>query len=395
MSDLFDLVKRYPWLPSLERYYSKMASQDPMDFITEIFTSDNSADLFERTLEFFQAIFINIEEFSFFMDEINIQFYVLLKILSYTLDNKLISNRIANLYSKIVYDELNKENEYNLYYIYKDLSLNVIYEQKPVIYRKTVIKDQQEFQKTNFKIHFIDYLKLSSKLKDQSRKLVNNSLSNGYIYLQPKNLNRLIQEHVRTRFQVQNSKNEKELNSLKDILLENQDFEKIYNRIQAIWESKKDEFEYAFEIRFNKDKDSKDSFPPCIREILSKLKEGQNLVHTERLYIVWFLNALKFPEEEIINIFSALPDFNRDKTGYQVRYAMKKGYTPYSCKTLKTYSLCMAKKYKDRLCLKGYFSKKFDVQKQISHPLFHVQYTQFVSAMKKNYEGQKPLRKDE
>lgn len=382
MSDLFDLVKRYPWLPSLERYYSKMASQDPMDFITEIFTSDNSADLFERTLEFFQAIFINIEEFSFFMDEINIQFYVLLKILSYTLDNKLISNRIANLYSKIVYDELNKENEYNLYYIYKDLSLNVIYEQKPVIYRKTVIKDQQEFQKTNFKIHFIDYLKLSSKLKDQSRKLVNNSLSNGYIYLQPKNLNRLIQEHVRTRFQVQNSKNDNELNSLKDKLLENQDFENLYNKIQAIWESRKDEFEYAFEIRFNKDKDSEDSFPPCIHEILSKVKEGQNLVHTERLYIVWFLVALKYPEEEIIKIFSSLPDFNRDKTGYQVRYAIRKGYTPYSCKSLKSYNLCTAKKYKDEICLKGFYSRIQEKQIELSRPLSYIKIKQFRASRK-------------
>jgi len=125
------------------------------------------------------------------------------------------------------------------------------------------------------------------------------------------------------------------------------------------------------------------------------VKEGQNLVHHERLYIVWFLNALKYPEEEIINLFSALPDFNRDKTGYQVRYAMKKGYTPYSCNTLKSYSLCTAKKYKDKLCLEGYFSKKLDVQKQISHPLFYVQYTQFVSAMKKKNEEKKLLRKDE
>ncbi|MHA2130572.1 MAG: hypothetical protein ACW99L_11410 [Promethearchaeota archaeon] len=383
MSDIFDLVKRYPWLPSLKKYYSTIASKDPIDFITDIFTSDNSTDLFERTLEFFQSALANIEDFSVFMDdEINIHFYLLLRILSYILNNKQIANRIAELYSKIVYKRLNKERDFNLHYIYQDLNLNVDYQQEPVIYRKTVIKDQQEFQKTSFKIHFIDYLKLSTKLRDQSRKLVNNSLSNGYVYLQPKNINRLIQEHVRARFQFQNSKNDNELKSFKDKLLENQDFEHLLNKIQGIWKSRKEDFEYTFEIKFNKDKDSKDSFPPCIQEILSKVKEGQNLVHTERLYIVWFLIALEYPEEEIINIFSALPDFNRDKTGYQVRYAIRKGYTPYSCKSLKSYNICMPKKYKDEICLKGYYSRTQEKQIELSRPLSYIKIKQFRTSRK-------------
>ena len=172
-------------------------------------------------------------------------------------------------------------------------------------------------------------------------------------------------------------------------------FSEIYERINGVWESRKEEFEYKFEVDITKDKGIVNNFPPCIQEILSKLKEGQNLVHTERLYIVWFLNALKYPEEEIINIFSTLPDFNRDKTGYQVRFAKKKGYTPYSCKTLKTYSLCLAKKFKDKLCLEGYRSRKLDTQKKISHPLFYVQYKQFVSRKKKEYEQKSQKKKNE
>jgi len=259
----------------------------------------------------------------------------------------------------------------------------VVYEQTPTIFKKTVIKDQQEIISTNFRIYFIDYLKLSSRLHDKSRKLVHNALMNGYVYIQTKNLNRLIQEYVRLRFLNQNSVNSKELNNFREKLLQNPEFKSIYEKIQAIWEVKKEEFDYTFEIDYKKDKDIKNSFPPCVKEIFSKIKEGQNLIHTERLYIVWFLNALKYPEEEIINLFSNLPDFNRSKTGYQVRYAIKKGYTPYSCKTLKTYSSCMAKKYKDDLCINGYFSRKLNVQKQIAHPLFYVQYTQFVSEMNK------------
>ena len=384
MSSIFDLVKRYPWLPSLKKSYPKKATKKPIDFINEIFSSDNSIKIKERILEFFKGAFNKIEDFSFYMDdETNIDFYLVIKIFLSILNNKQIANKIAELYSKITYKSLNKEinNEFNLYYIYKDLNFDIIYSEEPVIYKIIKVKDQDFNIKTKFRIHFIDYLKLTSNLRDNYRKLVNNSLRNGYVFIQPDDLNRLIQEYVRFKFL-----NQVNIEDLREELFKNQIFKDLYEKISQIWEEKKEDFEYSFEMGFKKDQDVSKFLPPCIQEILAKIKEGQNLVHTERLGIVWFLNALKYPEDEIINLFSALPDFDRDKTGYQVRYAIKKGYTPYSCKSLKSYNLCMAKKYKDELCLKGYFSKKYDVQKKISHPLFYVQFTQFVSAMKKKYE---------
>jgi DNA primase large subunit len=318
-------------------------------------------------------------------DETNIDFYLAIKIFLSILNNKQIANRIAELYSKITINSLNGEinNDFNLYSIYKDLNLDIAYSEEPEIYKKIKVKDQNLNIQTKFRIHFIDYLKLASNLRDNYRKLVNNSLSNGYVFIQPDDLNRLIQEYVRIKFL-----NQINIEDLRKELFKNQTFRNLYEIISENWEEKKEEFEYSFEMGFKKDQDVSKYLPPCIQEILAKIKEGQNLVHTERLGIVWFLNALKYPEEEIINLFSSLPDFNRDKTGYQVRYAIKKGYTPYSCKTLKSYNLCTAKKYKDKLCLKGYFSKKYDIQKKISHPLFYVQFTQFVSAVKrKNTES--------
>ena len=381
MSGIIDLVKRYPWLPSLKKAYPEKASKEPIDFINEIFSSDNNNNIKERILEFFKGAFNKIEDFSFYMDdEANIDFYIVIKIFLSILNNKQIANQIAELYSKITYKSLNKEinKEFNLYYIYKDLDFDIVYSEEPVIYKKIKVKNQDLNLKTKFRIHYINYLKLASNLRDNYRKLVNNSLSNGYVFIQPDDLNRLIQEYVRIKFL-----NQINIEDLRKELFKNQTFRNLYEIISENWEEKKEEFEYSFEMGFKKDQDVSKYLPPCIQEILAKIKEGQNLVHTERLGIVWFLNALKYPEEEIINLFSSLPDFNRDKTGYQVRYAIKKGYTPYSCKSLKSYNLCTAKKYKDELCLKGYFSKKYDVQKKISHPLFYVQFTQFVSAVKK------------
>ncbi|MFX1314181.1 MAG: hypothetical protein ACFFHD_16460 [Promethearchaeota archaeon] len=387
MSDIYDLVKRYPWLPSLKTYYSDIASKNPLDFINEIFKSDMSKYLKKRILNIFNDALNNNEQImDYAFDETNIFIYLILRILLYILNNKILSNRVANIYSKTTYNELNKENEYILYYIYKDLGLEVIYEEKPITYKKIVIKDQQEIYRTNFRISFIDYLKLASNLRDEYRKLVNNALSQGYVYIKPENLNRLLQEHVRIKLLTQNLLNSDNLNKFKENLFEVQEFKELYDIITAIWELKKEEFQYSLDATFIEGKDLSDSFPPCIKEILSKAQEGQNLIHTERLFILWVLNALKYPEEKIINVFSTLPDFDREKTAYQVKYAIKKGYTPYSCKSLKSYTLCMASKYKDDLCLKGYFSNKLQEQRQISHPLFYIQFKQFRSSVKINAE---------
>ena len=45
----------------------------------------------------------------------------------------------------------------------------------------------------------------------------------------------------------------------------------------------------------------------------------------------------------------------------------------------------MAAKYKDEICLEGYYSKKEDTQKKIKHPLFYVQLKQFRASRKENY----------
>lgn len=395
MSEIYDLVKRYPWLPSLKTYYSDIASKNPLDFLNEIFISKTSENLQRRILTIFNDAFNNIEQLSEYeLDEINIYVYLILRIILYILNNKIISNRIANIYSKTTYNELNKENEYNLYYIYQDLNLEVIYEEQPIVYKKLVVKEQQEFFKTNFRISYLDYLKLASNLKDEYRKLVNNALLQGFVFIKPENINRLLQEHVRIKFLAQNNEISAELEKFKETAFKIQEFKKLYDTITDIWESKKEDFEYEIDISFKEGKDISNTFPPCVREILSKAQEGQNLIHTERLFILWFLNSLKYPEDKIVNIFSTLPDFDRDKTTYQVKYAMRKGYTPYSCKSLKSYNLCFAKQYDDKLCLEGYFSKLQDTQKEISHPLKYVEVKQYRDSKKlKKTKNQNPDKK--
>ena len=384
MSIRHELVQHYPWLPSLENLYPDIALKDPNEFISDIF-SYNPQKIQERILAFFKASFDNLEQIDDYkIDELNIHVYLIIKILLYLLDDKSISNRIANLYSKVTYSELVKEDDAYLYDICKDLNLDLLYYQVPVKYGIIITKDQQEDLYSNFRIHYTDYLRLAVNLIDDFRKLINNPLSEGYVFIQKRNLSRLLQEFVREKFFLKDGDDKSSIEALKKKLLKIKEFNELHERILANWELKKEDFEYSIEFKSVEGSEISTNFPPCIKEILSKIQEGQNLIHNERLFIVWFLIAVNYQVDTIINLFSSMPDFNREKTAYQVKYAKKKMYTPYKCSTLKSFNLCMAKKFKDKLCLEGFLSRKLNEQKFITHPLFYVKFNQYQNFKKSN-----------
>lgn len=373
-----ELIYHYPWLPSLNNIFSSIASQDPIEFIKETFEKYPPSEIRDRILELFRAAFENLEQImEYKVDKLNVHCYLILKIFLYILNNRVITNRIANLYSKITYNELINESDAYIYDICMDLKLDINYYQLPIKFGINITKDQQEILQTNFRIYFIDYLKLSANLRDEYRRLINNPLSEGYVFIQKRSLIRLLQEYVRQKLIIRQEENKVNLDNFKGETLKINEFKEMYETISNEWALKEEEFEYSIEIDFKSGKDISGSYPPCVQETLKKAQEGQNITHTERLYIVWFLNSFNYPEDKIVNIFSTLPDFNRGKTAYQVRFAKKKGYIPYSCQSLKSYNLCMAKKYKDKLCLEGYFSKKYDTQKEIKHPLSYVRIKQY------------------
>jgi len=390
MSIQMELIYHYPWLPSLNIVFSSIASQDPIEFITETFKKYSPTEIQERILIIFRAAFENLEQImDYKVDQLNIHCYLILKILLYTLNNPVITNRIANLYSKITYEELINESDAYIYDICMDLNLDIKYYQLPIEYGIRIIKDQREILETNFRINYIDYLKLSANMRDEYRRLVNNPLSEGYVFIQKRNIIRLLQEYVRQKLILKQEVDKTTLDAFKSEVLKVEEFKEMHEIISNEWALKEEEFEYSFELDFKSLKEISGSYPPCVKETLKKAQEGQNLIHTERLYIVWFLNSLNYPEDKIINIFSTLPDFNKEKTAYQVQYAKKKGYIPYSCQSLKSYSLCMAKKYKDELCLEGYFSRKYDTQREIKHPLSYVRIKQYrISNIQKNSKNQ-------
>lgn len=379
MSIPYELIKHYPWLPSKKIHYSEIASKDPVEFIKEKIAEYPEGELVDRIFSIFKTAFENVEEIKTYKaDELNVYLYTILKILLYINNSIPIANRVANLYSKYTYNKLIRENnDFNLYSICKDLKLNIRYHDKAVPFGLIVEKDRKQVLQTQFSIHYLDYLKLASNLRDDYRKLVHNVLIEGYVLIEKKDLTRLLQEVVRKKLIIEEEKDLSSLDDFKNKILEIKEIRELNERILGEWELKKEEFEYSFEIKYKKGEKVEESFPPCVVDILMKVDEGQNITHIERLFLVFFLHSLEIPIEEIVNLFAKLPDFDRKKTEYQVEFAKKKGYSPHSCSTLKSYSLCMAMKYKDKLCLEGYYSRKLDSQKNIQHPLFYVQFKQY------------------
>lgn len=378
-----ELLHHYPWLPSLKNFYSDVATKDPSQFVSEIFLN-NKKEIEERVLEFFKASLNNKESIRpYEVSETNLHIYLFLKILLYVLDIDIITNRIANLYSKVTYNSLIIEHDYNLYNICHDLGIDLQYFEEPIVYRINSIKNKKEKLETSYRIHYIDYIKLSSNLQDKYRKLVNNPISEGYVFVRKNDIARLLQEYVRDKILEINEQDEKNKKRLKEKLLKIEEFKELYEKIVAIWEKKKEEYDYSIQIGFEKGKDISHLFPPCIKNILSQAKQGKNLSHTERLFLTFFLLALDYPTEKVVDVFSTMPDFDKEKTHYQVNFAKKKDYTPHSCRKLKSLNLCKASKYSDELCLDGYYSKTKDEERELSHPLFYVQYQQYKKSKKK------------
>jgi DNA primase large subunit len=392
-----ELVNRYPWLPSLKRYYNDIGEKPPAEFIAEIFTSPDSHQIAERVLDIFKAAFDNLEEIpNYQIDNLNVYVYLLLKIILYALNNKLMTNRIANLYSKNAYSDMERENnESDIYEISHDLGLKINYYDPPIEYGLKIVKDHREPQRTNFTIHYIDYLKLASNLRDEYRKLTNNTLINGFVFVQNKTLIRLIQEYVRNKLIIEETDDKASLKAFIKEVSRIQGFKDLYDKILSLWMKRKEEFDFTFKIDIKSKEDILTLYPPCVLEVLKKAEEGQNLVHHERLYIVWFLLALEYPVEKVINIFSTLPDFDRDQTTYQVEYAKRKNYTPYQCSTLKSLGLCMAEKYKDELCLTGYGSKELNERKKMKHPLAYVRIKQYRHKKEEDYTQNLEKRESE
>ncbi|MBA7516877.1 hypothetical protein ES705_08926 [subsurface metagenome] len=208
-----------------------------------------------------------------------------------------------------------------------------------------------EREQEQVQMPFVDYLRFAANLRDKRWKLVNRGLEKGRVKLRKSEFVRIIQEAIYERI-----KKDLPLDVPADIC---EAISRYTVDIKKELEEKRKKFgDAGFESGSGFLVKDPSCFPPCISYILSNLKEGVNVPHTARFAVTAFLLNMGLTENEIIETYKNSPDFDEDRTRYQVEHiAGDTGsvrYTAPSCATMRTYGNCVGN---DEICEK------------VSHPL--------------------------
>ncbi len=189
-------------------------------------------------------------------------------------------------------------------------------------------------------IHVSDFIKASTSIREDRWKLTSRQLKDGFVRITKSELIRILEERIRERLEkrIRTGNCEKILPYLREI---QEELGRLRGRVKSIKFDKVD---------FN-------SFPPCMKALITDIKAGKNIPHSARFALTSFLINVGMDTEEVVSLYSSAPDFDEEKTRYQVNHiARSRGetYIPPSCSTMKTYHNCINP---DNLC------------KKISHPL--------------------------
>ena len=197
-----------------------------------------------------------------------------------------------------------------------------------------------------FKISMSDYVKRAVEFHKPEWKLVNRIVQNGKVYVSQTDLIRLIRE---------------EISDLIKQRLEATSVPKLPKELDAI-------VKHLIEIAppprstFTTLKIAPENYPPCVKESLRLLENGENVPHYGRFLMATYLLAVGKTVDDIMGLFPKSPDFKKSVTQYQVEHiaGMKGGRTKYtvpSCKTLQTHSFC----FKDPV-------KCYDISSPLQYP---------------------------
>ncbi|MHC1688368.1 MAG: DNA primase regulatory subunit PriL [Methanothrix sp.] len=194
-----------------------------------------------------------------------------------------------------------------------------------------------------WKLYFAEYIRAATRMHSPKWKLTNRDLDDGYLTVTEEELKRLMEEVIREKVLkgLPLPVNEKMCSDLAEYL------GPLKAELDAVRSRQKADLGAVEE----------GAFPPCIKKMLADVAKGTNLAHTARFALVSFLLQINMNVEEIMALFNTSPDFDEEKTRYQVEHiagASGTKYKPPACTTMTTYGNCPGE---DELC------------KRIRHPL--------------------------
>jgi DNA primase large subunit len=308
-----DLAK-YPFLKEAAEYVKTL------DLKIEDLASPEFTQILERAEERVEeAILYAIVTRKTQNEEIEILSFPTAIMLAAATQNQFIKRRYALAEAKQAYNNMKSEPPEKILAIAKNFQW------------KIAADTEMSYQ---FKLHFTDYLRNTTNLREKKWKLVNRLLKNGNVHLTLNETARLLSEEIRRYV-------EKRL-EIKDLPELPQKITEIVEKIKSLTLEKVSKAEIEGVPKTVRE----DAFPPCIKTLYDATSKGRHISHIGRFTLTSFLVNIGIPTENIIELFRSFSDFNEHMTRYQVEHiAGERGsrtrYKPPKCDTLKTHGLCI------------------------------------------------------
>jgi DNA primase large subunit len=309
-----DLAK-YPFLKETADYVRRL------DFKIEDLANAEFGKVLERAEERVEeAILDTLVSRQLRNEDVEILSFPVAIMLTVATRNTFIQKRYALSEAKQTFGDLKTEPKEKL----QALTRNFNWKLEPI---------QKPMPPYEFTIHFTDYLRNTTHLREGKWKLVNRALDQGEVYVTRSETARLLSEEVRRH--IEKRQDAKDMPKLPAVILTIA--EKVRKlSVEKIGENEMEGFPKVV---------VQTAFPPCINALYQAFSSGRHLSHVGRFTLTSFLTNVGMPTETIIDLYKGFSDYNERMTRYQVEHIVgDKGsrthYTSPSCDTLRTHGVC-------------------------------------------------------
>jgi DNA primase large subunit len=292
-------------------------------------TINNAVARIKRTLSpkkiFSPAVSDSVDE--------EIAAYALARIIVSCVNDKQLIDRLTRYEAERAYFFLVNEEEWNQNYKLEESGYSRLC---------IAVADELGIQINQDQMPLVDYVELVSPLHDDRFKLVNRRLIRGFVEIKKEERYELLRE--RTRLVMKHDLPRKVPSSL---------CEQLAPKVALL----KKEYQEQMLQPFGDIKES--AFPPCMQALVVALTSGTNLTHTGRFALTTFFHTIGMNVTDIAGMYARSPDFDVEKTMYQVEHITGRGgsgteYITPACAAMTTSGLCVNR---DKLC------------ERVNHPL--------------------------
>jgi DNA primase large subunit len=259
--------------------------------------------------------------------------YALARIVASCVNDRQLIDRLTRYESERAYYFLVNEEEWNSGYMQEDGEYSRLW---------MAIADELGIRIEKDRMPVPDYVELVAPLHDDRFRLINRRVEQGFVTVNKNERYELLRERVR-------------------VMLRRDLPHRVPKEICERLAPRAAEIKAAYQEQMLRQfgKVDEGAFPPCMKALIAALAAGVNLTHAGRFSLTAFLHNIGMDSAGIAALYARSPDFDVEKTMYQVEHITGRGgtsteYTTPACAAMQTTGLCV---HRDHICEK------------VSHPL--------------------------